>query len=85
MEKTTFCFALLKGENRLLIGSRVLADFVTSKSDVQLVPKRIKSQGKPTEKTAQAAAHQTPSIREQVEGNRFENKCVKKNNNPEVW
>lgn len=33
-----------------------------SKSDVQLFPKRIKSQVKLTEKTAQAAAHQTPSI-----------------------
>lgn len=57
----------------------MVADFVTSKSDVQLFPQRIKSQGKLTEKTAQAAALQTPpSIREQVEGNRFENKCVKK-------
>lgn len=38
-----------------------MADFVMLKSDVQLFPKRIKSQVMLTE-TAQAAAHQTPSI-----------------------
>lgn len=42
------------GEN-----ARFAADCATSKSDVQLFPKRRKSQVKLTEKTAQAAAQQT--------------------------
>lgn len=46
-----------------------MADFVTSTSDVQLFPERIKSQVKLTGKTAQAAAHQTPQHREHAEGN----------------
>lgn len=39
-----------------------MADFLMSKSDVQSFPRRIKSQVKLTEKTAQAAAHQSPSM-----------------------
>lgn len=42
---------------------------MTSTSDVQLFPKRIKSQVKLTGKTAQAAVHQPPQHREHVEGN----------------
>lgn len=46
-----------------------MVDFVTSTSDVQLFPKRIKPQVKLTGKTAQAAAHQAPQHREHVKGN----------------
>lgn len=55
-----------------------LADFVTSTSDVQLFPKRIKSQVNLTGKTAQDAARQPPAQGTCGRKQWFENKYVQK-------